>query len=84
MKLLKLAASVFFWKVGVIVSALLISGVWLVSGSTGNVAALNLDVNVLCKLQMPMMECFLCAWPCAGLPGVWPRAVDHIPQLSVG
>lgn len=50
------------WKAGVIISALLISGVWQVSGSTRNMATLYLDVNMLHQLWMPMMVCVLCCW----------------------
>lgn len=50
------------------------------SGSTGNVAALNLDVNRLCKLQMLMRESFLCAWPCTTLQGG--MGENHTPQWA--
>ena len=54
------------------------------SGSTRNMAALYLDVNMLRQLRMSMMECFLCAWTCAKLMQELSRTLDPRPQLSVG
>ena len=54
------------------------------SGSTRNVAALYLDVNMLRQRRMSMMDCFLCAWTCTGLMQERSRTLDPRPQLSVG